>query len=131
LTDNWKIEEMKKFILIFIISTLTISGFSQNISGSSSGWNNLYIEENNTSSELRIYPNPCTDSKLTIEFNTREITEIRLTSITGKEVFLKKFQFAENKKQIQLNEIPNGIYIVKITTSDQKMVVKKLMVSKK
>lgn len=122
---------MKKLILILIISTLTISGFSQNTSGSSSGWNNINFEENNTSSEVRIYPNPCTDSKLTVEFNYQEITEIRLTSITGKEVFLKKFQFAENKKQIQLNDIPNGIYIVKITTSDQKMVVKKLMVSKK
>ena len=131
MTDNWKIEEMKKIILILIISTLTISGFSQNMSGSSSGWNNINFEENNNSSELKIYPNPCTDNKLTIEFNYQEITEIRLTSITGKEVYLKKFQFAENKKQIQLNDIPNGIYIVKITTSDQKMVVKKLMVSKK
>ena len=122
---------MKKLILILIISTLTFSGFSQNTSGSSSGWNNINFEENNTSSEVRIYPNPCTDNKLTVEFNYQEIKEIRLTSITGKEVFLKKFQFAENKKQIQLNDIPNGIYIVKITTSDQKMVVKKLMVSKK
>lgn len=122
---------MKKFTLIFIIATLTLSGFLQNASGSSSGLNNINFEENNTSSELNIYPNPCTDNKLTIEFKTQEITEIRLTSITGKEVFLKKFQFAENKKQILLNDIPNGIYIVKITTSDQKMVVKKLMVSKK
>jgi len=122
---------MKKLILILIISTLTLSGFSQNTSGGSSGWNNINFEENNTSSEVRIYPNPCTDSKLTIEFNHQEITEIRLTNITGKEVYLKKFQFAENKKQIQLNDIPNGIYIVKITTSDQNMVVKKLMVSKK
>lgn len=122
---------MKKFTLIFIIATLTLSGFSQNSTVSSSGLNNINFEENNTSSELKIYPNPCTDNKLTIEFNYQEISEIRLTSITGKEVFLKKFQFAENKKQILLNDIPNGIYIVKITTSDQKMIVKKLMVSKK
>jgi len=131
LFGNGKMKKMKKFTLIFIIATLTLSGFSQNISGSSSGLSNINFEENNTSSELKIYPNPCTDNKLTIEFNYQEITEIRLTSITGKEVFLKKFQFAENKKQILLYDIPNGIYIVKITTSDQKMVVKKLMVSKK
>jgi hypothetical protein len=68
---------------------------------------------------------------LTIELKTQQISEIRLSNITGKEVFLKKFQFTENKTQIQLNEIPNGIYILKITTSDRKMVVKKLMVSKK
>lgn len=131
MSGNGKLKKMKKFTLIFIVAILTLSGFSQNASGSSSGWNNINFEENNTSSELKIYPNPCTDNKLTIEFKTQEITEIRLTSITGKEVFLKKFQFAENKKQILLNDIPNGIYIVKITTSDQKMIVKKLMVSKK
>jgi hypothetical protein len=124
-------EEMKKIILILIISTLTISGFSQNISRNFSGWNNPNFEENNISSELKIYPNPCTDNKLTIEFNTREISEIRLSNITGKEVYQKKFQFTENKKQIQLNDIPNGIYIIRIITSDQKQVVKKLMVSKK
>lgn len=131
MSGNGKLKKMKKFTLIFIIASLTLSGFTQNSTGSSSGWNNINFEENNTSTELRIYPNPCTDNKLTIEFNYQEITEIRLTSITGKEVFLKKFQFAESKKQILLNDIPNGIYIVKITTSDQKMVVKKLMVSKK
>jgi hypothetical protein len=81
--------------------------------------------------ELRVFPNPSTDGKITVELNNQEISEIRLTNITGKEVFLKKFQFAENKKQIHLNDIPSGLYIIKIITSDQKQVVKKLMISKK
>ena len=122
---------MKKIILFIIIITIHISGFSQSLTGNNSGWNNINIEENNTISEVKIYPNPCKNEIVTIEFNNREIKEIRLTNITGKEVLLKSFQFAENKKQIQLNEIPNGLYIIRIITSDQKQVVKKLMVAKK
>jgi hypothetical protein len=53
-----------------------------------------------------------------------------LTNITGKEVFQKKFPLAENKKEIQLYDIPNGLYIIRIITSNQKQVMKKLMVAK-
>ena len=126
---NCNFATMRIFLLIsFII--ISVSGFSQNLQANSSGWNNQLSDESNLASELKVYPNPCIDGKVTIEFNNQEITEIRLTNIAGKEVFLKRFQFAENKKQIQLNEIPNGIYILRIITSDQKLVVKKLMVSK-
>lgn len=130
LMKNCNFATMRIFLLISLI-ILSISGFSQNLQANSSGWNNQLIDESNLASELRVYPNPCIDGKVTIEFNDQEITEIRLTNIAGKEVFLKKFQFAEHKKQIQLNEIPNGIYIIRIITSDQNQIVKKLMVTKK
>lgn len=121
--------QMRIFLLIsFII--ISVSGFSQNPQVNSTGWGNQLSDENNISLELRVYPNPSTDGKVTIELNNQEITEIRLTNITGKEVFLKKFQFAENKKQIQFNDIPNGLYIIRIITSDQKQVMKKLMLAK-
>lgn len=120
---------MRKFLLILFV-VLSLSGFSQNLQTNSSGWGNQLSDENNLTLELRVYPNPSTDGKVTIEFNNQEISEIRLTNITGKEVFLKKFQFAENKKQIQFNDIPNGLYILRIKTSDQKQVMKKLMLAK-
>jgi hypothetical protein len=120
---------MRKFLLILFV-VLSLSGFSQNLQTNSSGWGNQLSDENNLTLELRVYPNPSTDGKVTIEFNNQEISEIRLTNITGKEVFLKKFQFAENKKQIQFNDIPNGLYILRIKTSDHKQVMKKLMLAK-
>jgi len=126
---NRNFAQMRIFLLIsFII--ISVSGFSQNPQANSTGWGNQLSDENNISLELRVYPNPSTDGKVTIELNNQEITEIRLTNITGKEVFLKKFQFAENKKQIQFNDIPNGLYIIRIITSDQKQVMKKLMLAK-
>jgi len=126
---NRNFARMRIFLLIsFLI--ISVLGFSQNPQTNSTGWGNQLSDENNPSLELRVYPNPSTDGKVTIELNNQEITEIRLTNITGKEVFLKKFQFAENKKQIQFNDIPNGLYILRIKTSDQKQVMKKLMLSK-
>jgi hypothetical protein len=120
---------MRIFLLIsfFIVS---VSVFSQNLQANSPVWGSQLSDENNFSLELKVYPNPCTDGKVNIELNNQEISEVRLTNITGREVFLKKFQIAENKKQIQLNDIPNGLYIMRIKTSDQKQVTKKLMVTK-
>lgn len=121
---------MKKFILIVLILAIHVSGFSQMMSENNSYRANVIPEENITSTDVKIYPNPCKEEIVTVEFNNQQIKEIRLTNIIGKEVFLKKYPYSENKKQIELNDIPNGIYIMKIITSDETVVVKKLMVSK-
>ncbi len=121
---------MKKIILLIIILTIHISGFSQSLAGNSKIWDNSNSEESIINSEVKIYPNPVKGEFVTVEFNKREIKEISLTNITGKEVFLKTYPFSENKKQVQLNDIPNGIYFLKIKTSEDKIVIKKLMVSK-
>ena len=121
---------MKKFILIVLILAIHVSGFSQMMSENNSYRANVIPEENITSTDVKIYPNPCKEEIVTVEFNNQQIKEIRLTNIIGKEVFLKKYPYFENKKQIELNDIPNGIYIMKIITSDETVVVKKLMVSK-
>ena len=119
-----------RILLLILMIAFSLQSFSQRPQNNSKGWNNQFSEESNLSMELRVYPNPCTDGKITVELNNQEISEVSLTNITGKEVFLKKFQIAENKKQIQLNGIPNGLYIIRIKTSDQKQVVKKLMIAR-
>jgi hypothetical protein len=119
-----------RLLLLISFFIVSVSVFSQNLQINSPGWNNQFSEESNLTLELRVYPNPCTDGKVTLELNNQEISEVRLTNITGKEVFLKKFPLAENKKEIQLNDIPNGLYIIRIITSNQKQVMKKLMVAK-
>ena len=121
---------MKKIILLIFIVTLTISGFSQNPAGNIKSWNNLSSDENTINTEVKIYPNPVIGEYVTVEFNKREIKEISLTNITGKEVLLKTYPFSESKKQLLLNDIPNGIYFLKIKTTEDKFVTKKLMVSK-
>lgn len=115
---------MRKYILAFLLFAFTLPAFAQN------SWSNSDFEKEKIKAELKIYPNPCKNSKVTVDFNSKEISEIRLTNITGKQVLLKKYNFPTHKTQIQLNSIPNGIYLIQIKTSDNKVTVKKLLVSK-
>ncbi len=120
---------MKKLLLAIILLVFTLTGFSQSLSSGTTGWSSQ-LQEEVISSELRIYPNPCRENKVTIEFSVKQITEIRLINITGKEVYQKSYPIPENKKQVELTGIPNGIYIIRIKTDDQNLVTKKLMISK-
>jgi len=71
-----------------------------------------------------MYPNPCKSEKITIDFQSNKITEVLISNITGKQILKKKFDFAENKKQLELGNIQNGIYLVKVTSENIVSVVK-------
>lgn len=115
---------MKQFLLVVICIVFSFAVNADN------NWQKLGDEKDSVAAELKLYPNPCKNSKLTIDFGNNEIKEIRLTNITGKQVLLKKYIIPTYKTQIQLNDMPNGIYLVQIKSAENKMVVKKLMVSK-
>ena len=119
---------MKKIILALILSAFYFAGISQG-----SGVEKIAVTNptaQNTFSELKVYPNPCKQEKVTIESNSNNISEISITNIAGKQVYLKKFITPEHKIQVELSELPNGIYLVKTKTMDEKQVVKKLIVAK-
>ncbi len=120
---------MKKFILIIIICLFSIAGFSENPKNNSSAWNSSF-QQDDLETQFKIYPNPYKQGKLTVEFNVQEIEELRIINIAGKEVLVKKFQIPENKKQIELTDISNGIYLLRVKTTDDKSVVKKLVVAR-
>lgn len=120
---------MKTILLTIFLTAFALAGFSQNQQAIAPPWSSQIAEES-ALSELKIYPNPCKDNKVTIEFASKLITEVKFVNIAGKDVLLKTYSYPENKKQIELDGIPNGIYIVRIKTDDQKLVTKKLMVSK-
>ena len=119
---------MKKILLLITIISLSVAGFAQTPDGYSSGWNS-YTSDINKQVELKIYPNPCTNQKVTIETNNEELSEIRITNITGKVVLLKKYELPINKVDLILQNAPNGIYLVQIKTVSNKVVAKKLVVS--
>ena len=79
--------------------------------------------------QLKIYPNPCINRKLTVELNNDELTEIRITNITGKVVLFRKYVIPVNKIELALDNTPDGIYLVQIKTSEQKILAHKLIVS--
>lgn len=114
---------MKKFILVVLLFAFNLSVFAQDT------WDNTISDKEKLESELKLYPNPCKNSKITVDFQSKEITEIRLTNITGKQVLKKKYDFPTHKTQLQLHDIPNGVYLIQVKTSDNKTLVKKLLVS--
>lgn len=121
---------MKQFILLILLAALSIPGFSQGIS-ETNGNHSFFIQDaKERPVEAKIYPNPCKQEIITVELSEKEISEIRMTNIAGKEVQVRVFQIPENKKQIQLNDVANGIYLMKIQTSDRQTVVRKIIVAK-
>lgn len=115
---------MKYFILVIFTLFFSSQTFAQD-----SGFNSFQNEEEPVK-EVKIYPNPCKNDKVTIDYHSNDISEIRLTNITGKQVFYKEYEFPTPKMQLRVSDIPNGIYLIQITTTDNKRTVKKLMISR-
>ncbi len=80
--------------------------------------------------ELKLYPNPVKNDRVTLLFETHRISEIRFNDITGKEVIKEVYDFPVQKAVVQVNDLPNGIYIVQIKTGENRLIAKKLMVSR-
>jgi hypothetical protein len=87
-------------------------------------------EKETIEAELKIYPNPARNDRVTISFQSPDISEIRFMDITGKEVIKEIYEFPTQKAVVKISEIPNGIYIVQIKTTQNRWIAKKLMVSK-
>lgn len=120
-----------KIIILLLLITLSfcISGFSQTGKNNSMVSEIAAFEANSNAVDVKLYPNPVKNQKVTVEFNKLEIKEIKINNIAGKEVFNQKFDYPENKKTVRLNEVPNGVYLIRIKTSNDQVLVKKLIVA--
>lgn len=76
-----------------------------------------FVFENNT---IKLHPNPVRDI-LSVE-TTLEIQSVEIYSIQGQKVLSSK------QNQINLENLPSGIYTVKITDNNDKVAVKKIIV---
>lgn len=114
---------MKKFLFAILIMFVTQFVFA--------GEN--YLDNFNSGQiqyELKVYPNPCTNGKITISASSEDISEITISNIAGQKVLNKEYEFPVQEIKLQLSDMPNGIYLVQVKTTDNKYIVKKLIVSK-
>lgn len=123
-----KFYAMKKLIVISIFSIFIFTVFPAGANTSIQNQEHSGFNEPDRF-ELILYPNPTETGRITLEMNNEEILEIRLINITGKEVLLRKMEFGTPKYLLSLENIPNGIYFVRVKTTEDKIVVKKLVVS--
>lgn len=73
--------------------------------------------------ELKLYPNP-TIGLFTVEFGKNQNLIIDLSSLNGKTIFSEKIE-NQNKKTFDISKLTQGIYILKVTnTNNQQSVFK-------
>ncbi len=120
---------MRKILFICFILFISFSAIAQQEKGKINKWNNSFEATQKNQPELKVYPNPCKEQKITVELNDQELSEIKITNITGKQYYYKKLAIPEAKEQILLENFPNGLYIIQIKTTDNKLVAKKLLIA--
>jgi hypothetical protein len=79
--------------------------------------------------EFRVFPNPVLQQKFTIESTRLPLTEIRISNIAGKPVYHKKLNPAVTRFEVMANELPPGIYLLNIKTSDHSSKTVKLLIN--
>ena len=99
--------EFDNFRTGFILDNLQISDLS-----------NLGVADH-SSTELSIYPNPTSDI-INVK-SSQEINSLEILDFTGKSVLIKK-----KSNTIDVQQLPKGIYLLKVTT-DQKSTVQKFI----
>src|SRR5690606_5847193 len=73
----------------------------------------------------RIYPNP-SSGKFTIDFGSalEEDAELRITDVTGKEVYRRSIQALTESSSIDLTQLPGGVYLVRVQQGEQGVVIR-------
>lgn len=87
------------------------------------GINHTGIRNNN----INIYPNPCS-SDFTIELKNNNPVIVKMFTLYGQKIFEKTYSDinkGNNKINIKLNNIPAGVYLIKINNSINKLVITK------
>jgi len=94
---------------------------------------NLPASVNNTlkESELTVYPTPSTGElfvKVSSAFGG--ISSIQVIDLTGKTIFNVNGSAFENGKALELNNCPNGLYILRVTNEDGNSLYRKFILKK-
>ena len=74
--------------------------------------------------ELKLYPNP-TIGLFTIEFGKNQSLNIDLSSLNGKTIFSETIE-NQNKKIFDISQLTQGIYILKVTNTNNQQSVYKI-----
>lgn len=121
--------------LFYVILLLILAGSP--VAAQSSGWHSSHsggemlspgVNDNNSGLDVKVFPNPVNDKRVTVELRDQAIQEIRITNIAGSVVYLKRFQVPVSRHQVMFENISNGVYMLRITSSNNLARTTKLMV---
>jgi len=79
----------------------------------------VYYDSESSSGTIA-YPNPVHDNQLFIDINKSVNTEIpvEIYSITGKHILTKSCMLNNGVTEIDISDVPKGVFILRLTTSD-------------
>ena len=120
---------MKTIIAFSILTFFLFSSAPGNNFFVSSNFSDDSFYEKTEKTEFKIYPNPCRNKKVSVEFFNEFIAEITLTNIAGKTVLYKKTDIPSEKVILKLENVPNGMFLLQIKSESGKVKVGKLLVS--
>lgn len=85
------------------------------------------IDEINSTGRWNIFPNPVVSEYFTIVSNL-QFNSVKVFNIDGKEIFNKMFASAKTEATVAIGKQIHGVYMVKVTFSDNKSTTKKILV---
>ena len=86
----------------------------------------LGVKENSNSNAVKVYPNPASNL-LTVELS--ENGTVELFDLDGRQVLVNTFVNANQKQELNIQHIANGVYTLKIV-NDNGVTMKKIVVNK-
>ena len=113
---------MKKAIglILCILGLLSLNGTAQEVVDTNF--------ENNKPHEVVIYPNPLVGEKFTVK-SVGNIKKVEVVNVIGKLINRTENEnFALHELPIHIGKCDKGIYLVKVSFSDEKSIIKKLLV---
>ena len=108
----------KYFLILFIITLFSFETFSQEQKSSSAN-----KSQEPTIEGLSIYPNPTNSGKIYISSKNSLDKKIEIFNVLGKKVF----EITTSVKEININTLTPGVYIIKIkeneATATRKLII--------
>ncbi|MFZ5431369.1 MAG: T9SS type A sorting domain-containing protein [Bacteroidota bacterium] len=115
-------------IWILFIGANRIDAQNTGLNGSGAEFALTAGNDLNSMLDVRVYPNPVTDRRLNIELTDQSIQELRISNIAGSVVYSKKFQVPVTKHQVTLDNVPSGVYLLRVISDGNLTRTTKLMI---
>jgi hypothetical protein len=73
-----------------------------------------------------ILPNPVTNDQFTVK-SSEPISSVEVFSIVGQSVYFREYANQQKEERVILNNLPPGVYLVKVTFSDNQSEIKRVI----
>lgn len=143
INNTWRILFGSKNIYMYDMSNNITEDISEYYEGNINAWKkemkyeyadyitiNTGINTNKNTLEVKLYPNPSTDGRVSINVNMEAASElsIKITDLKGSVVYTDKKELGKGLNTVELSGLQQGMYVVEMSTeaglSRVKLIVK-------